>query len=577
MDTTSQFFIKLKKVAVSLETETTKLQQAFENRNNSEADCKSTARAMQVFHEMNSDAGTLKRQVQNELAQQKTQEREVGSFINACGVMEQRFTHNIQMLRAHWEKYGYKAPSNTEKQPSKTCEEGVDENNRVDREKEEDQDDGENRTSTSPKEQPPGNDVMRTPQLSDFGLSELRMKRAFAGMDWCVEAPPMPELILLQPSFQTPALPMIITPKCALRMDDEELQTPQMHDFGISERTVCLNNDFTMNLFQKKIRLSEDTPEPPAIKSLQTKADELDSPDPPVFCTPGLKIKKNTVHCPSLEQNSEGVQSPCCYDNIPATPKVPVFQAPYMNRLVGNEKSALHLKPEGEKFDQDSHGSKHTWKCDVPDFSVIEAEDGQIPAMPFLESALGSSLLSTNTKAQWINKHEKGSCAPACSLELDGPTKEFGLGTPRIRNTYWEPSTPEMPDLSAVTMDICKLVPQTHLKRAMSTTADKPNFTEETAPGVPHLLIVSESEFQSLPNHLRQMTLHSLNEAVHSINKFTDGHSGNVTELQMEELKRIIKVGAKAPIYVLCLAELNRLQHEGGVTNMSVVKLITHG
>uniref|UniRef100_A0A8C5EBF2 Spindle and kinetochore-associated protein 3 n=1 Tax=Gouania willdenowi TaxID=441366 RepID=A0A8C5EBF2_GOUWI len=368
----------------------------------------------------------MQRQVQNELAQQKTQEREVGSFINACGVMEQRFTHNIQMLRAHWEKYGYKSlvPHTYE---------GVDENNRVDREKEEDQDDGENRTSTSPKEQPPGNDVMRTPQLSDFGLSELRMKRAFAGMDWCVEAPPMPELILLQPSFQTPALPMIITPKCALRMDDEELQTPQMHDFGISERTV---------------------------------SDELDSPDPPVFCTPGLKIKKNTVHCPSLEQNSEGVQSPCCYDNIPATPKVPVFQAP-----------ALHLKPEGEKFDQDSHGSKHTWKCDVPDFSVIEAEDGQIPAMPFLESALGSSLLSVRLglfvelcsdlfSAFTCVCHEKGSCAPACSLELDGPTKEFGLGTPRIRNTYWEPSTPEMPDLSAVTMDICKVCFSTQKKYA---------------------------------------------------------------------------------------------------------------
>uniref|UniRef100_A0A8C5EDA3 Spindle and kinetochore-associated protein 3 n=1 Tax=Gouania willdenowi TaxID=441366 RepID=A0A8C5EDA3_GOUWI len=437
----------------------------------------------------------MQRQVQNELAQQKTQEREVGSFINACGVMEQRFTHNIQMLRAHWEKYGYKAPS-------KTCEEGVDENNRVDREKEEDQDDGENRTSTSPKEQPPGNDVMRTPQLSDFGLSELRMKRAFAGMDWCVEAPPMPELILLQPSFQTPALPMIITPKCALRMDDEELQTPQMHDFGISERTV---------------------------------SDELDSPDPPVFCTPGLKIKKNTVHCPSLEQNSEGVQSPCCYDNIPATPKVPVFQAPYMNRLVGNEKVIV-----GVSFDD----IRALISEEAPQVSDFLSEDGQIPAMPFLESALGSSLLS----------HEKGSCAPACSLELDGPTKEFGLGTPRIRNTYWEPSTPEMPDLSFSPL-------------------------ESRTPKVPHLLIVSESEFQSLPNHLRQMTLHSLNEAVHSINKFTDGHSGtcNVTELQMEELKRIIKVGAKAPIYVLCLAELNRLQHEGGVTNMSVVKLITHG
>lgn len=43
------------------------------------------------------------------------------------------------------------------------------------------------------------------------------------------------------------------------------------------------------------------------------------------------------------------------------------------------------------------------------------------------------------------------------SLELDGPTQEFSLGTPRIRMHYQEPSTPEMPDLSSVTLDICKV------------------------------------------------------------------------------------------------------------------------
>lgn len=42
-------------------------------------------------------------------------------------------------------------------------------------------------------------------------------------------------------------------------------------------------------------------------------------------------------------------------------------------------------------------------------------------------------------------------------LELDGPTQEFSLGTPRIRMDYQEPSTPEMPDLSSVTQDICKV------------------------------------------------------------------------------------------------------------------------
>lgn len=32
--------------------------------------------------------------------------------------------------------------------------------------------------------------------------------------------------------------------------------------------------------------------------------------------------------------------------------------------------------------------------------------------------------------------------------------------------------------------------------------------------------VVSESEFQSLPSYLRQMTLHNLNQTIHNINKF---------------------------------------------------------
>lgn len=95
-------------------------------------------------------------------------------------------------------------------------------------------------------------DVIRTPQLSDFGLSEMQLKRALAGAEWCSEVPPMPEMNLPHPTLNTPAPPpMPLTPKLALRMDDDELQTPQMTDFGISEHTVCLNNDFTMDLFRK--------------------------------------------------------------------------------------------------------------------------------------------------------------------------------------------------------------------------------------------------------------------------------------------------------------------------------------
>lgn len=46
---------------------------------------------------------------------------------------------------------------------------------------------------------------------------------------------------------------------------------------------------------------------------------------------------------------------------------------------------------------------------------------------------------------------------PVGSMELDGPTQEFRLGTPHIRGACQEAITPEMPDLSSVTQDICKV------------------------------------------------------------------------------------------------------------------------
>lgn len=99
---------------------------------------------------------------------------------------------------------------------------------------------------------PPVTDVLRTPQLSDFGLSEVQLQRVLAGDEWCAQVPPMPAISHTLLNTPKPP-PMPITPKCALRMEDDELLTPQMNDFGISEHTMCLINDFTMDLLQKKV------------------------------------------------------------------------------------------------------------------------------------------------------------------------------------------------------------------------------------------------------------------------------------------------------------------------------------
>lgn len=109
-------------------------------------------------------------------------------------------------------------------------------------------------TSPLMDELPPVSDVLQTPQLSDFGLSQMGLKKDLAGSDWCLEEPPMPQISLPQ-SFSRPELPpKPVTPKCALWLDDDEPQTPKLQEFAISEPTLFIFNDFTMDLFNKNVQ-----------------------------------------------------------------------------------------------------------------------------------------------------------------------------------------------------------------------------------------------------------------------------------------------------------------------------------
>lgn len=68
------------------------------------------------------------------------------------------------------------------------------------------------------------------------------------------------------------------------------------------------------------------------------------------------------------------------------------------------------------------------------------------------------SLQKSSKMLKKTSEHEKLTKEPTVnSLELDGPTQEFNLGTPRLRMDFGDPSTPEMPELSSVTQDICKV------------------------------------------------------------------------------------------------------------------------
>lgn len=109
-------------------------------------------------------------------------------------------------------------------------------------------------TSPLRDEPPPVSDMLRTPRLSDFGLSEMGLKKDQAVSDWCAEEPQMPQ-ISLPKSFNRPGLPpKPVTPKCALWLDDDEPQTPKLQKFAISEPTLFQLNDFTMDLLKNNVQ-----------------------------------------------------------------------------------------------------------------------------------------------------------------------------------------------------------------------------------------------------------------------------------------------------------------------------------
>lgn len=93
--------------------------------------------------------------------------------------------------------------------------------------------------STSVSEKSP-----RSPQLSDFGLERYIVSQVLPNPPQAVNNQKEEPKILTPFSKHS----LLKTPKCALKMDDFECVTPKLEHFGISEYTMCLNDDYTIGL-----------------------------------------------------------------------------------------------------------------------------------------------------------------------------------------------------------------------------------------------------------------------------------------------------------------------------------------
>ncbi|XP_060785579.1 spindle and kinetochore-associated protein 3 isoform X3 [Neoarius graeffei] len=490
MDTSTRFFAKLRSLAVFLDTERTNLEHtASQNLHQDDDDTESGA--VQALHELHSEVRGLKKQVQKQVASQEDGSTELRRFIKACMVLKQRTTEDIERIQRHYEKYGYK-PQKASLKSEVNCKGEADGSSSVDdepseeitRDKEESVDAPEYKTPE--KMPPPAVDPTRTPQLSDYGLSVLHLQMVLGNSEMPQEVAPVPAVTLTPPSLHMTTHEFEPkTPKCSLSMDEEAL-TPRLENFGITESTMCFNNDFTMDLFRKKPpkdrpsnSKTQETaqtsphslPTAPSCGPLgRLSSDSMESPEVPVFSTLEIKMNKQPDQSCDLPNGVSDSESPSRLGAAAAaTPELPTFETPYISKLVSARKETKQNEGEGLP------GSLKSTSCPAEGLSVGEIPQMPVslsqmeettPEMPRLQSFFSSTLPCVGAGIQSAVTEPRGPL-----LQADEHTQDWCLATPRIRMEFdVEPRTPEMPDMSSITQDIFKLVAQTNNKQPTTTS-----------------------------------------------------------------------------------------------------------
>lgn len=473
MNPSERFFAKLRKLTVYLKTESNNLLHASQNLKEDEADTENGAQALYQLH---SEVRQLKRQVQDRVATQDPGSTELRTFIRRCLVLKQRTTEDIDRLKKHYEKYGYKPrkarQENTVMDSTKEVEEQEERELENTHEVQEDEEmgQGEYEQSKTPEKMLSPVEQLRTPKLSDFGLSALQFQRVFSETEPSHDDAPVPTVALSPPPFvMNVQPPQPKTPKCSLRME-EDAPTPRLEDFGISENTMCWNNDFTMDLFNKKppkknSKTTENAQKPsPVFSSLSSVPNKvfvnecLESPEPPVFCTPGFKIEKHRV--PSSSQMDSPPRQNC-----PSTPEVPAFETPFVSKLLKKdarqEEIDRHRGSHATSFNLPDPSNARSLSCDLPEMPKIQSYEEPLPEMPTFQSLFGSSLAFKNTSGECLPGITIDSKQSPDPLPEECLNQDWCLSTPKVRMKFpADPSTPEMPDISSVTQDILKLVAQ---------------------------------------------------------------------------------------------------------------------
>uniref|UniRef100_A0A663LU60 Spindle and kinetochore associated complex subunit 3 n=1 Tax=Athene cunicularia TaxID=194338 RepID=A0A663LU60_ATHCN len=148
-------------------------------------------------------------------------------------------------------------------------------------------------------------DPLRNPQLSDFGLSQYAFSRPWSAVKTQHTTNANQENSRSKTPLKTwPPSILPKTPKCMLKMDDYVCITPKLEHFGISEHTMCMNEDYTMSLIRKT---AQTTNWRGLVFRLVKKYDhEVNLPEmtpKEIMVTPGLKPKSDATDKQRIEDS----------------------------------------------------------------------------------------------------------------------------------------------------------------------------------------------------------------------------------------------------------------------------------
>ncbi|XP_077154494.1 spindle and kinetochore-associated protein 3 [Ranitomeya variabilis] len=457
MSVTGNFFSKLRCLALTLEKETAQLEQVF-TQEDSDYEEESP---MRVLHDLRSDITGVKSDIQAAIDKTEKRGQELNNFLKICKVLQRRNASDLQQIRDTFQKYGYNPPDRAAAEHDDPAEEVVTSESA-----------DESCQSSDPQDLPPPPliekqgawDLMRVPQLSDFGLSHYQLP-----VVWDPQINKKAPEEKSRPLYQDiRSINVAKTPKYAL-CNEEDFS--QIQHFGISEYSANLNDDYTMALINKKKQSGPEKSKAsskdiknllatPAHLTYRSGTDIVDSPCPPTFCTPGLKVQKKDLNCTNPEPSES--KEPLLVKNLD-TPPLPSFKTKWLKsdtlktlditEPIPRPELSYNLQEAVPPVSHSDNYYENPTKMSSPprmgDFSI------GIPPRPEMTSCLTEDLLKHN-------------------LKLASPPK-----VSKYEHLLWTPTRPEM--TSCITEDISQILAR-YCKNETKPSWQKTSENKENRP-----------------------------------------------------------------------------------------------